>query len=169
MLCVHGSKHRWERLAWICDVAELVNRHPRLDWDRVLEDAATLRIRRMLDLGLRLAGELLGAAIPAPLARHAMADGKVRALADGIYRRLDEPLQPPGKLEEVTFWIAARERLRDRSRYLLRAVTAPTSHEVAAVALPASLAFLYYALRPIRLATRYARTLLGRARGSGGL
>ena len=57
VLCVHGSKHRWERLAWICDVAELVNRHPRLDWDRVLESAAALRIRRLLDLGLRLAGE----------------------------------------------------------------------------------------------------------------
>src|ERR1041385_741670 len=26
-LCVHGSRHLWERLGWICDVAELLARH----------------------------------------------------------------------------------------------------------------------------------------------
>jgi hypothetical protein len=140
----------------------MVNRHPDLDWPRVLEDARRLRIRRMLDLGLCLAGDLLGAAVPAALARHVMADRAVQALAAGILRRLDGPLRLPGKLEEMTFWVAARERLRDRGRYLLRTVTTPTTHEVAAVTLPPSLAFLYYPLRPIRLATKYARTLLGR-------
>src|SRR6476659_6638038 len=31
-LCVHGSRHLWERLGWICDLAELIARH-KLDWD----------------------------------------------------------------------------------------------------------------------------------------
>jgi hypothetical protein len=26
-LCVHGSRHLWERLGWICDVAELIASH----------------------------------------------------------------------------------------------------------------------------------------------
>src|SRR5215212_8430945 len=25
-LCVHGSRHLWERLSWICDIAELISR-----------------------------------------------------------------------------------------------------------------------------------------------
>ena len=28
ILCVHGSKHAWELLKWVCDVAELVRSHP---------------------------------------------------------------------------------------------------------------------------------------------
>jgi hypothetical protein len=28
ILCVHGTKHVWERLGWICDVAELIRAHP---------------------------------------------------------------------------------------------------------------------------------------------
>jgi hypothetical protein len=27
ILCAHGAKHLWERLGWICDVAELVHNH----------------------------------------------------------------------------------------------------------------------------------------------
>ena len=35
ILCVHGSKHRWTRLQWVCDVAELLRAHPRMDWESV--------------------------------------------------------------------------------------------------------------------------------------
>jgi hypothetical protein len=160
VLCVHGSKHRWERLAWICDVAELINRQPALDWPRVLAEAARLGIRRMLDLGLFLAGELLGASVPPTLAHRAGQDRAVQALAGRVCRQLDRTPAPAEGFEEVAFFVAARERLRDRARYLLRAVTTPTGHEVAAAALPAPLAFLYYPLRPFRLGARYAKTLL---------
>src|ERR1051326_440923 len=37
-LCVHGSRHLWERLGWICDVAELLTRHT-LDWTPLLPAA----------------------------------------------------------------------------------------------------------------------------------
>jgi hypothetical protein len=163
VLCAHGSKHCWERLAWICDVAELVGRHPALDWPAVLEAARGLGIRRMLDLGLFLAGELLGAPVPPPLHRQAAADPAVRRLAARVGRGLDrEPAGHPGDLDGLAFVAAARERLRDRGRLVLRSVTTPTGSEVAAVALPAPLAFLYYPLRPVRLAVRHARRLLGR-------
>src|SRR5215208_6688504 len=39
-LCVHGSRHLWERLGWICDVAELITRQP-LDWTALLKRAAS--------------------------------------------------------------------------------------------------------------------------------
>src|SRR5947209_5804084 len=38
-LCVHGTKHMWERLAWVCDVAELSNARAGLDWVSVLRRA----------------------------------------------------------------------------------------------------------------------------------
>jgi Uncharacterised nucleotidyltransferase len=64
ILCVHGSKHCWSRLQWICDVAELVRTHPSLDWPRLFEEAGRLGARRMLALGLLLARMLLDAELP---------------------------------------------------------------------------------------------------------
>src|ERR1700730_2537275 len=35
MLCVHGAKHYWGVLKWICDVAELIGANPRMNWPAV--------------------------------------------------------------------------------------------------------------------------------------
>lgn len=64
LLCVHGSKHAWEQLKWICDVAELVRRRPALDWSRVLFQADELGCRRMVLLGLGMARNLFDTALP---------------------------------------------------------------------------------------------------------
>ena len=39
-LCAHGTKHQWERLSWICDVAMLVQHRRGLEWDEVLRRAS---------------------------------------------------------------------------------------------------------------------------------
>jgi hypothetical protein len=166
VLCAHGSHHRWERLAWICDVAELIRRHPELSWPDIVAEARRLGIDRMLRLGLFLAGELLGAPVPASLAEAARRDRAVRSLAGAVLNRLDGGAAAGTSegFEEVAFYLRARERLRDRARYVFRATTIPTNHEVTAVALPPPLAFLYYPMRPLRLAGKYGRYLWRRRR-----
>src|SRR4029077_10103392 len=65
LLCVHGAKHRWEQLKWICDIAELVDAYrQKIDWSKVLERVRMLGGERMLLLGLFLAHDLLGADVP---------------------------------------------------------------------------------------------------------
>jgi hypothetical protein len=64
VLCVHGSKHAWELLKWVCDVAELLRSHPHLDWNQIDVYAANWRCRGMLSLGLSLAHRLLDAPLP---------------------------------------------------------------------------------------------------------
>lgn len=64
LLCVHGSKHAWEQLKWICDVAELVRRRPALDWSRVLFQADEWGCQRMVLLGLAMAKNLFDTALP---------------------------------------------------------------------------------------------------------
>ena len=39
LLCVHGSKHIWERLGWIADIAALTKTSRPVDWTLVLERA----------------------------------------------------------------------------------------------------------------------------------
>lgn len=58
-LCIHGSKHLWEKTKWICDVAELLQRyHHTLNWELVFRQADRLECRNMLELGLHMAENL---------------------------------------------------------------------------------------------------------------
>ncbi len=81
VLCVHGSKHAWEHLKWVCDVAELIRSHPELDWNQIFVQVSTWRCRRMLYLGLAVAHLLLSAPLPAAVRERLEADGEVMALA----------------------------------------------------------------------------------------
>src|ERR1041385_9192628 len=56
-LCVHGSRHLWERLCWICDVAELITKQT-FNWTALLERAASADCERMFLLGPYLADRL---------------------------------------------------------------------------------------------------------------
>jgi hypothetical protein len=57
-LCVHGSRHLWERLSWICDVAELISVSPEIEWEPFLQRAQETETERMLLLGLHLAASV---------------------------------------------------------------------------------------------------------------
>lgn len=61
ILCVHGSKHGWEALKWVCDVAQLLRAHNRLDWDWIFSISSMWRCRRLVCMGLSLAHLLLDA------------------------------------------------------------------------------------------------------------
>jgi Uncharacterised nucleotidyltransferase len=39
VLCMHGTRHVWSRLIWICDVARLIESWPGLDWQAVAQEA----------------------------------------------------------------------------------------------------------------------------------
>jgi hypothetical protein len=71
--CVHGSKHGWDTLKWIVDVAELLRSHPDLEWPHIVDRADAIHARRMLLLGLALADRLLDAALQ-PAMRKAIQD-----------------------------------------------------------------------------------------------
>lgn len=154
-LCVHGSKHLWERLAWVCDVAELVNSHPSLDWHWVLRQARGAGTERMLYLGLRLAHELLDASVPAEIVAEINADGAVAALSAGVAARLFDGSEyiPAGLIQNMLFNLRARRRWRDRLSYF-HFIVAPTDGDLKVLTLPARLTFVYYFIRPFRLLFR---------------
>ena len=154
ILCVDGVNHLWEGLPWTCDVAILVGLHEGMDWGRLLEQAATLSSKRMLFLGLYLASDLLGAALPEEVLQRVQGDPVVTTLAAKVRERLfRETDGPPGVLENSLFHLKATERLRDRIRYCLLAMTPNDGNwELRA---PSSLTLLYSLLRPIRSFKKY--------------
>lgn len=64
LLCVHGSKHAWEHLKWVCDVAELLRTHPNLNWTSVMSSSSAWGCQRLVMMGLSIAHRLLDAPLP---------------------------------------------------------------------------------------------------------
>ena len=161
MLCVHGAKHLWEKLGWICDIAELVRTHRGMDWDRVAAQAHELRSERLLGLGLLLASDLLGADVPEPALGRARADQVVRALGVQVRDQLQRSAGPShGNLEVRIFHVRLRERLRDKLWYCFRIVTTPNQAEWTLLRLPGPLSFGYRLVRPPRLLIQHGLGLL---------
>ncbi|HEX8150276.1 MAG TPA: nucleotidyltransferase family protein [Pyrinomonadaceae bacterium] len=153
-LAVHGTKHLWERLAWVCDVAALVNSRADFDWPYVRGRAREARVERMLYLVLRLARGLAGAGLPEGLAAAADDEG-LSALSAEVTAAMFSSAEPEpiGFVRNVRFNLRARTGLRERLDYL-RFILTPTDGDLSAVSLPAGMSFAYYLLRPLRLALK---------------
>lgn len=153
-LAVHGTKHLWEKLAWVCDVAALVNSRADFDWLYVQRRARKARVGRMLSLVLRLAQGLAGAKLPGGLFDES--DERVlSALSAEVTAAMfsSAEAEPIGFVRNVRFNLRARPGLGERLDYL-RFILTPTDGDLAAVPLPAGISFAYYLLRPLRLALK---------------
>lgn len=165
ILCVHGSKHLWGKLKWICDVAEMLRRHAGMDWQRVRELARQSHSERMLALGLYLAHHLLGATLSEPMLQTIQADKRVKTLAAQIQHWLfaaDDGV--PGDFARLAFYLKSQDSLWDKVqscglflRYYGRRALVPNARDKRLLPLPDCLAFLYYVIRPLRLIAKYAR------------
>lgn len=153
-LCVHGSRHLWERLAWICDIAELLARND-FDWPALLQRAARADSERMFLLGLKLANQLLDAQLPAIVEARCSSDERLQSLADNVVAHLfNGATHVPATSREIfKYNIGVRKTLSARARYILYAFS-PTDSDLGTRSLPASLSFIYYLTRPFRLLFR---------------
>jgi hypothetical protein len=166
-LCVHGSKHHWERLAWICDVAELVKTRTDLNWSVLLERSTSTGNDRMLFLGLYLANSLLDAPLPEHVKSKLAADRMVASLANEVSQRLFGVGQPPTSISQsFRFNWAVRAGWRSRLRYC-RLLLQPTDADIKTMPLPRPLSFVYYLMRPFGLLRRdrERRLVVGNDRG----
>ncbi len=138
-LCIHGSKHEWTELRWICDIAELVARQPGVDWAAALARAETQGCARMLRPGLALAERVLGEPLPAAARTATLADATALALAAHVEARLfDVDYDAPSVFRVSRFRLRMRERARDRVACLARTLATPQGGERALRGAPAA-------------------------------
>jgi hypothetical protein len=172
-LCAHGTKHRWERLSWICDIAALCQSGRCIDWDFVIWKARGIGARRMVLLGLSLAADVLGAPLDEAIARGIEADAVARELAREVQERL---LRETAIAEDFAEWrrfnVRVRERRRDRLRCRVKLTAGalmPNDRDFAFLKLPPRLSFIYHGVKPVRLASKYAADPTGFLRMVGDL
>ncbi|HYL57482.1 MAG TPA: nucleotidyltransferase family protein, partial [Candidatus Acidoferrales bacterium] len=171
-LCVHGAKHGWCQLGWICDVAQLLAVPGLIDVPTVLERAAPLGSRRMVLLALYLAHAIDGV-VAEDLLDEARRTQSVAATGEyamrTLFRRLDGslPLFDPWRVP-----VAAIEGVAPRANYVVRRLMAPTMGDFQMLPLPEVLFPLYWVIRPFRMALQYGprlvRGVVGGAASTGG-
>lgn len=161
---VRDYLERKPRLVQICDVAALLTRVPALDWERILAHASAIGCHRILLLDLLLARNLLRIELPREVGAAAAGDRSLNRLAAYAARRLSSRVDvpSPGARLDTLFYLRTRERSKDKWRYLhyrvwsrVRPVITPTEKDSRFLALPQSLSFLAYGVRPIRVINDY--------------
>jgi hypothetical protein len=174
-LTLHGSRHGWMRLAWICDIAELLRIHQSVDWQALLLQAGSLGCERTLLLGLLLANRLLQTPLPEIVREKIEADRVIRPIATRVGESLFNKNEAH---KDISYWsryhLEMKERWRERVRvrlhyyyrYFHLAIT-PNEKDLSILALPGSLRFLYYLMRPLRFSRDYGARWFRRDKKSG--
>ena len=157
ILSAHAAKHVWERIVWLCDIAQLINL-PTLDWSWIATEARRLGIVRILWVTILAANRLLDAPIPPAAQASLPQDTGSAALVDEILGHIisqsDFNVESPSYFQLM---LRLRERVTDRMRFLQRLVFTPGPSEWQAVRLPRALFPLYRLVRLSRLAARLVR------------
>jgi len=167
VLCIQLIKDAWgesaARLSKVCDIAELLRARPEIDLNRSAEEMGRIGCRRMLSVSLAAAHKLLGAASGAMGLVLLVRSANPR-LVDHVISRVFEDARNDhaAKLSRGRFHFEVRERWRDKVYpwyWDLKQRLPPNELDYAVVALPERFAFLYWFIRPVRIARDLARTV----------
>jgi hypothetical protein len=158
MLCIHGAKDCWQKLEWVCGLAELVRSERKLDWQRVLTNAKEIRAIKILSLGLLLAHQLLEAPVPDEVLRQLNSGTKLDALVDQVAARLfSDYCAPMSLVQRISFHLAVKDSVVEKMRYCTRLALTTTPVDWEMMQLPDSASFVYLPLRAFRLLGKYGR------------
>ena len=152
LLCVHGSKHFWTRLAWICDIAQLAEIREGFDWTRAESIARKMRCYRMWLLGLALAQDVFSAELPDAITGKIRSEPRMAAMSQRVQAQyLLSGESAIGAKERVRFRSASQDNFATSLRQLRIFATRPTDDDWNSHSLPQWAAPLYAILRPLRL------------------
>jgi Uncharacterised nucleotidyltransferase len=150
-LAIHATDHEWRSLKWLVDIHELALSGT-IDWEKVAKKAERFEIRVPIRQTLAVSSLLLETPIPSCFSPAVVPDGM----------RLF-PYVPPA--EDASNAYAFRhlrllKRRSDKARYFATILFAPKSTDLEFLRLPRWLSFLYYVIRPLRLACKWIWLLL---------
>jgi len=156
-LCLHGCRHSWKCLDWVCCISETMRANPAIDWDLVIKTAKHYNCKNMLLLGVLLAHKLLDADLPEKIDVKLRTNHLIPDLADKICMKLFLDNTEIMVFEERfdSFQIKIKDRLSDKIQYCLHLFFSPTKEDWKRFPLPGQLSFLHYGLRPLRLMTEF--------------
>jgi len=161
LLCVHGAKHLWCKLGWVCDIAGLLASAAAPDFHRAFELAGRCGVTRLLCMGLLLAERVAGASLPEHVSARIDAD----LMAGSLSRKaLDlvakTPVNPDVDPARYLFYFKAKDCRLDQLLFAGRLMATLAAGEWNPSPLPEVLSPLYYLFRPLHMAGRHSGPIL---------
>lgn len=150
-LAIHAADHEWRSLKWLVDIHEMAS-SGRVDWQRVAQKAGQFDINRPVQQTLAVSSLLLGTPLP-PYYSAATLPAGVRLFPHTV--AADDP-----KNAFAFRHLRVLKRPWDKARYFASIMFAPKPADLDFLRLPPSLGFLYYVMRPPRLACKWSWRLL---------
>jgi hypothetical protein len=162
-LCLHGSRHSWERFGWICDIHELIESQSEIDYEELTRQAQRLGCEKVLELGLYLVYRFFNKKYPLPNWQRIENDSTLKDISDQIQAKLFAE-EPNGWEigDRYAYHLKLREKLWDRWKlhlhynfWYLKIIFTPNKLDRDLLNLPSFLVPLYYVMRPTRLLYTY--------------
>ena len=157
VLCMQGSKHVWEDLKCLCDVAELVRRRRAMDWSRLLFLADEWGCRRLLLMGLATAHVLFDLPLPRSIQDAVSTDPDIHNLAKRMPRHLLRAGQEGvGEADAEAFYLTLKDSWIDQWAYALELCDAEVPLTVESPSwfqFRGRLTMLYHLVRPFHQAS----------------
>ncbi len=159
-LCLHGSRHSWERFGWICDVYYLLTSRDDIDWVTILTESKRLGCENVVALGLKLVNEFFEYPIPFAFNDSIIQNPVYNEIVSEVRNRIFAPENVQVELgDRYAFHLKLKERRIDRWKlhvhylsWYLRIILKPNRMDRDVLHLPRLLYPAYFITRPIRLA-----------------
>lgn len=157
-LCLHGSKHLFERLLWVCDIDRILRTQQNIQWVKVQQEAKSLGIMRMLFIGLSLSHTLFQTPLPTEIKEELLKDRDVEKIVNTIIHfNLYDGFKKKKGYQSFRLLYRMREKQKDKLRFLYSALFSTKFDDFKMVQLPSYLAFFYPIVRLVRLISKYIK------------
>lgn len=153
-LCIHSAQHDWMELKMFADIAKLLSLHHNLDWQMIRSLTADSHSRRSVLVALSLTHTHLGAFLPPQVINEIARDRQVSRVTNRVHSTIWPSRNHPMPVRSDMRWLLFRtkgERWIDRWRYISCVALGPTVADFWSIEIPPSLAWLYFAVRPLRI------------------
>ena len=161
VLLAHGTKHGWNRLSWVYDLALLSQQN--VDWETVFKRSKRYGWESAILLGLAVTGELADVELP-PRVRQAITSDRRAQFGSSIIQQLYQDPQQYNSVQTHTLMsvLYLNNSMLSSAKELFDIIFSPWEKDYRWVSLPPRLYPLYYLVRPCRLGIGTLRRIADR-------
>jgi hypothetical protein len=150
-LCIHGSKHMWERVGWIVDIDKLITQYD-INWDLI----KNVNNKTPVYLGLYMSYKLYDTPIPKEILSHIQHHNKIKSLYKQTIHLWSNHID-----NKMKFKFDYHAQLMDSKfeyyKYYFKTLFGITQDDILYKNLSEKYHILYIILRPIRLISKYLK------------
>jgi len=150
-LCIHGSKHIYERISWITDINKcLIDKT--FNWKLIVKFAKELNIERIVYSSIYLASITFDTSLPNYIKSNMTDINKLRSISENILSSIDK--NDKISLRSLSILLSQREGLCKKINLILKSFFYIKETDIKFIKLPKYLYFIYFIVRPFRILSK---------------